>query len=310
MNETLKNGLDNDGVDRRGFLRCMAWAGAGMVWTVAGGVLSSKLLGQTGTEEGFQFVQISDSHIGFNKPANADVNATLRLAIDKINALSSAPEFLIHTGDLTHMAKPAEFDTLGLLLQGARTKQIYYVPGEHDNAADDGKEYLARYGKGSKGSGWYSFDHRGVHFVGLVNSAALEGMGKLGASQLAWLKDDLSGYGSSTPVVLFAHIPLWSIYPDWGWGTSDGEQALECVKRFGSVTVLNGHIHQTMQKVEGNIRFHTATSTAFPQPAPGAAPAPGPMKVEAGRLRAALGISEVEFVPAPGRLAIIDATLE
>jgi 3',5'-cyclic-AMP phosphodiesterase len=310
MTDLLKNGLGADGVDRRGFLRCMAWAGAGVVWTIAGGVPTSKLLGQTGGNEGFQFVQISDSHIGFNKPANTDVNATLQIAIDKINALPQAPDFLIHTGDLTHLAKPAEFDTLGQLLQGAKAKQVYYVPGEHDNATDDGKEYLARYGKATKGTGWYSFDHHGVHFVGLVNSAALEGMGKLGAEQLAWLKDDLNGRSASTPIVLFAHIPLWTVYPDWGWGTSDSEEALGYVKRFGSVTVLNGHIHQTMQKVEGSVRFHTAMSTAFPQPAPGSAPSAGPMKVPAEKLRGVLGISEVEFVARPQHLAIVDATLE
>jgi 3',5'-cyclic AMP phosphodiesterase CpdA len=225
-------------------------------------VPTSKLLGQTDAQEGFQFVQISDSHIGFNKPANTDVNATLQIAIDKINALPKTPDFLIHTGDLTHLAKPAEFDTLQQLLQGAKAKQIYYVPGEHDNATDDGKEYLARYGKQTKGTGWYSFDHHGVHFVGLVNSAALDGMGKLGGEQLAWLKDDLSGRTDSTPIVVFAHIPLWTVYQDWGWGTSDSEEALSYVKRFGSVTVLNGHIHQTMQKVEGNVTFHTAMSNS------------------------------------------------
>ena len=309
MTDLLKNG-SADGVDRRGFLRCMAWAGAGMVWTVTGGIPTSKLLGQSGGNEGFQFVQISDSHIGFNKPANADVNATLQIAIDKINALPQAPDFLIHTGDLTHLAKPAEFDTLGQLLQGARTKQVHYVPGEHDNATDDGKEYLARYGKGAKGTGWYSFDHQGVHFAGLVNSAALDGMGKLGAEQLAWMKDDLRGRSASTPIVLFAHLPLWTVYPDWGWGTSDSEEALGYVKRFGSVTVLNGHIHQTMQKVEGNLRFHTAMSTAFPQPAPGSAPSAGPMKAPAGKLRGVLGITQVEFVARPQHLAIVDATLE
>ena len=309
MTDLLKNG-PADGIDRRGFLRCMAWAGSGVVWTIAGGVPASKLLGQTGTEEGFQFVQISDSHIGFNKPANADVNATLQLAIDKINALPRTPDFLIHTGDLTHLAKPAEFDTLGQLLQGAKTKQVYYVPGEHDNATDDGKEYLARYGKGTKGTGWYSFDHHGVHFVGLVNSAALEGMGKLGAGQLAWLKDDLLGRSASTPVVLFAHIPLWTVYPEWGWGTTDAEEALSYLKSFGSVTVLNGHIHQTMQKVEGNVTFHTAMSTAFPQPAPGSAPSPGPLKVPADRLRVVLGISEVGYVASPQHLAVVDSSLE
>jgi 3',5'-cyclic AMP phosphodiesterase CpdA len=309
MTDLLKN-EPADGIDRRGFLRCMAWAGSGVVWTMAGGVPTSKLLGQTGGHEGFQFVQISDSHIGFNKPANADVNATLQLAIDKINALPRTPDFLIHTGDLTHLAKPAEFDTLGQLLQGAKTRQVYYVPGEHDNATDDGKEYLARYGKDTKGTGWYSFDHHGVHFAGLVNSAALEGMGKLGAAQLAWLKDDLSGRSASTPIVLFAHIPLWMVYPEWGWGTADAEEALSYLKPFGSVTVLNGHIHQTMQKVEGNVTFHTAMSTAFPQPAPGTAPSPGPLKVPADKLRGVLGISEVGYVAGPQHLAVVDSSLE
>jgi Icc protein len=309
MTDYLKK-PETDGVDRRGFLRCMAWAGSGVVWTVAGGVPTSKLLGQNSEGGGFQFVQISDSHIGFNKPANTDVNATLQVAIDKINGLAKPPDFLIHTGDLTHLAKPAEFDTLQQLLQGARTKQAYYVPGEHDNATDDGKEYLARYGKGTKGTGWHSFDHNGVHFVGLVNSAALDGMGKLGAEQLAWLKDDLGGRSTSTPIVVFAHIPLWSVYPEWGWGTSDSEEALSYVKRFGSVTVLNGHIHQTMQKVEGNVRFYTAMSTAFPQPAPGTAPSPGPMKVPGERLRGVLGIREVEVVLRPQHLAVVDSSLE
>jgi 3',5'-cyclic AMP phosphodiesterase CpdA len=311
MSDFLKRALEaKDGVDRRGFLRCMAWAGTGVVWTITGGVPASRLLGQTSDSDEFQFVQISDSHIGFNKPANTDVNATLQIAIDKINALPKMPDFLIHTGDLTHLAKPQEFDTLGQLLTAAKPRQVFYVPGEHDNATDDGKEYLARYGKGTKGTGWYSFDHRGVHFAGLVNSAALEGMGKLGAEQLAWLKDDLSGLSDSTPIVVFAHIPLWTVYPQWGWGTADSEQALSYLKRFGSVTVLNGHIHQAMQKVEGNVSFHTAMSTAFPQPAPGSAPSAGPMKVPAERLRSVLGIRNVAFISRPEHLAIVDSNLE
>jgi Icc protein len=308
MTDTFKN--ETRDIDRRGFLRCMAWAGSGVVWTIAGGVPSSKLLGQTQSHDGFQFVQISDSHIGFNKPANSDVNATFEIAIDKINGLLKAPDFMLHTGDLTHLAKPSEFDTLGQLLQSAKTKQVFYVPGEHDNASDDGKEYLSRYGKGTKGTGWYSFDQHGVHFVGLVNSATLEGMGKLGADQLAWLKDDLAARSASTPIVLFAHLPLWTVYPEWGWGTADSAEALSYVKRFGSVTVLNGHIHQTMQKVEGNVKFHTAMSTAFPQPAPGSAPSPGPMKVAADKLRAVLGIGEVEVVARRQHLAVVDSTLE
>lgn len=300
-----------DGVDRRCFLKCMAWAGTGMVWSFVAGVPVSHALGRTPSQAGavdFNFVQISDSHIGFNKPANTDVTATLQTAVDRINATSAQPDFLLHTGDLTHSSKPAEFDTLAQILNASR-KQVFYVPGEHDTSIDDGKMYLDRYGKGTKGNGWYSFDHKGVHFVGLNNVAQLEGMGKLGETQLSWLKQDLSGLKSSTPVVVFAHIPLWAIYPDWGWGTSDSEQALAALRRFGSVSVLNGHIHQVMQKVEGNVTFHTAMSTAFPQPAPGKAPSPGPLKLPADKLRDALGITHANFVARKHDLAVVDSSL-
>ncbi len=261
------------------------------------------------SKDDFTFVQISDSHIGFNKPANPDVIGTMQAAIDKINALPMQPEFLIHTGDLTHQSKPGEFDGMDQVLKSVRAKDIFYVPGEHDTSVDDGKAYLERNGKDTKGQGWYSFDHKGVHFVGLVNVMMLEGMGKLGADQVQWLEDDLKGKSASTPVVLFAHIPLWTVYPEWGWGTQDSAQALSYLKRFGSVTVLNGHIHQVMQKVEGNVTFHTAMSTAFPQPAPGAAPAPGPMKVPDDKLRGVLGISEVQFVRRSQSLAVLNSSL-
>jgi 3',5'-cyclic-AMP phosphodiesterase len=302
--------ISPDGIDRRGFLKCMAWAGTGLVWTFAGGVPMSRAFGQrlhTPRQFDFSFVQISDSHLGFNKAANTDVTATLQAALDKIDALPQTTDFLIHTGDLTHSSKPAEFDTLDQML--GKKRQVFYVPGEHDTSVDDGKMYLDRYGKGSQGNGWYSFDHQGVHFIGLVNVVQLEGMGRLGQPQLDWLKKDLAALKSSVPIVVFAHIPLWAIYPAWGWGTSDSEQALAMLKRFGSVTVLNGHIHQVMQKVEGNVAFHTATSTAFPQPAPGSAPSPGPMKVPADKLRDVLGISEVSFVAQRHSLAIVDASL-
>jgi 3',5'-cyclic-AMP phosphodiesterase len=300
-----------DGIDRRGFLKCMAWAGAGLIWTFAGGVPTSQALGQPRREEkqaDFTFAQISDSHIGFNKAANADVTATLQAALDKISAGPANPDFLIHTGDLTHTSKSAEFDTLDQLLSASK-RQTFYVPGEHDTSVDDGKMYLDRYGKGSKGNGWYSFDHKGVHFIGLVNVVQLEGMGKLGQPQIDWLKQDLRDLRSSTPIVIFAHIPLWAVYPAWGWGTSDSEQALALLKRFGSVSILNGHIHQVMQKVEGNVSFHTAMSTAFPQPAPGSAPSPGPMRVPAEKLRDVLGVTHVNFVAQPHSLAVIDSAL-
>ena len=304
---------NNDGIDRRGFLECMAWAGTGVIWTVSSGVLSSQAFGQNkkSMKGELHFVQISDSHMGFNKPANPDVAATLQAAVAKINALPAEPDFLIHTGDLSHDSKAEQFDGMDQVLKGAKPKQIYYVPGEHDTSVDDGKLYLERYGKvlGAKGSGWYSFNHKDVHFVGLNNSAVLEGMGNLGEEQLKWLEADLKGQPASRPVVVFAHIPLWSVYPEWGWGTQDSAQALSSLKRFGSVTVLNGHIHQVMQKVEGNVTFHTATSTAFPQPAPGMAKSPGPMKVPDEKLKSVLGITDVKSVMKQHTLAIVDTTL-
>jgi 3',5'-cyclic AMP phosphodiesterase CpdA len=315
-NNIIREETSNDGLNRRGFLKCMAWAGTGLLWTVtAEGIPTSRIFGggkdpkHKTAKSGLHFAQISDSHIGFNKPANADVTSTLQAAVDKINGFSEEPDFIIHTGDLSHQSKPAEFDTMDQVLKSSRSKQIFYVPGEHDTSVDDGKQYLDRYGKDTKGKGWYSFNHKGVHFVGLVNVIQLEGMGQLGDEQIAWLKDDLSGVSASAPVVVFAHIPLWSVYPDWGWGTKDSEQAFAYLKRFGSVTVLNGHIHQVMQKVEGNATFHTAMSTAFPQPAPGTAPSPGPMKVPAERLRSVLGLADVHYLQQKQSLAIVDSAL-
>ena len=299
----------DDSIDRRGWLKCMAWAGTGLIWTLESGVPVSKLLGASQKTAGFSFVQISDSHIGFNKPANPDVTGTMQAAIEKINALPQQPDFIIHTGDLTHQSKAKEFDDMDGVLQSSKTKDVFYVPGEHDTSVDDGQLYLSKYGKNAKGSGWYSFDHKGVHLVGLVNVVKLEGMGQLGQEQLDWLQKDLQSVSSSTPVVLFAHIPLWTVYQDWGWGTKDGAQALSYTKKFGSVTVLNGHIHQIMQKVEGKVSFHSARSTAFPQPEPGSAPAPGPKAVPPGELRSVLGITDVSYTRGAHSLAVMDSTL-
>jgi Icc protein len=312
MAKRIVHDHNHDGIDRRGFLECMAWAGTGVVWSVSGGVLTSAAFGQTGNaaKGELHFVQISDTHIGFNKPANPDVTGTLQAAIARINALPQQPEFIIHTGDLSHGARASEFDTLDKVLKGVRAGQVFYVPGEHDTAGDDGKEYLQRYGKKAHGRGWFSYDHKDVHFVGLSNVQVLEGMGQLGSDQLAWLKADLESQPASRPVVVFAHIPLWSVYPEWGWGTADSEQALAMLKRFGSVTVLNGHIHQVMRKVEGKVTFHTAMSTAFPQPAPGAAAAPGPMKVADNKLRTVLGVTDVTSRMNRHSLAVVDEPLE
>jgi 3',5'-cyclic AMP phosphodiesterase CpdA len=313
---------DNDNFEsgRRHFLQCMAWVGTGAVWTLAGGILQGSPLGQAAARgragamapaAGLRFVQISDSHIGFDKPANTDVAATLRAALAKIKEDPEPPAFILHTGDLTHLSRETEFDTLQQILSEISIP-TFFVPGEHDVLEDDGRGYLQRFGKNTHGAGWQSFDHGGVHFIGLVNVVNLKagGLGSLGREQLEWLEQDVKRLASSTPIVVFAHIPLWSVYPEWGWGTDDSEQALSYLKRFGSVSVLNGHIHQVMQKVEGNVTFHTAMSTAFPQPAPGTAPSPGPMKVPDDRLRKLLGLSRISFHDVNHPIAIADLPLE
>jgi len=312
--DVIRHDHNQDGIDRRGFLKCMAWAGAGAFCVMQGGVLRSYALGSQGARQAkgeISFVQISDSHMGFNKAANPDVAATLQAAIDKINALPQGPAFLLHTGDITHLSKPGEFDTVDQMLRSVKVGDRFFVPGEHDVLNDDGAQYRERYGKGAQGSGWYSFDKNGVHFIGLVNVMNLKagGLGSLGNEQLEWLEKDVKPLSKSTPIVVFAHIPLWNVYPEWGWGTDDSAQALGYLKKFGSVTVLNGHIHQTMQKIEGNVTFHTAMSTAFPQPAPGSAPSPGPMKVADEKLRSVLGITDVNFVQGKHALAVTDQAL-
>ena len=307
---------DDGGMDRRHALECMIWAGTGVLWTVSGGVPRSLgLLGEAqaaeGASAGFTFLQISDSHIGFDRAANPHAIDTLKEAVGKVGALPQKPSFLIHTGDITHLSTAPQFDTAAEIIGGAGF-DVHYVPGEHDVIDENnGRAYLDRYGAGTKGAGWYSFDQNGVHFVGLVNVVNLKagGLGNLGADQLAWLADDLRALSASTPIVVFAHIPLWAVYPEWGWGTDDAVQALALLRRFGSVTVLNGHIHQIMQKVEEQVTFHTALSTAFPQPAPGTAPSPGPMTVPPGQLRNLLGITQVAVKQGRQDLAIIDSTL-
>jgi 3',5'-cyclic AMP phosphodiesterase CpdA len=307
-------GDDRAGLSRRKVLECMTWAGTGVLWTVAGGVPQSLgLVGEAKAQgaSGLTFLQISDSHVGFDKPANPNALGTLEEAINKVKALPVKPSFMIHTGDITHLSKVSEFDDAQRIISQARL-DVHYVPGEHDFLDEEMKLYRERYGRGTKGAGWYSFDANGVHFIGLVNVVDLKagGLGNLGNDQLEWLENDLKGRSASAPIVVFAHIPLWAVYPEWGWGTDDGARALGALKRFGSVTVLNGHIHQIIQKVEGNVTFHTARSTAFPQPAPGSAPSPGPMKVEDAKLRSVLGVAGITFKPGQQRLAIIDTALQ
>jgi 3',5'-cyclic AMP phosphodiesterase CpdA len=305
---------------RREALKCMAYGGAGTLFVLAGGVFTPMdLASARAYDEGKGvravgkplFVQISDTHIGFNKEANPDVNATLMQTIDLVNGMSEQPALIIHTGDITHLSKPAEFDLAQQLLLHLRTTELHTVPGEHDTSDPSVTEYFSRFGKASDNKGYYSFDHAGVHFIALINVLQFKagGLGTLGAKQLAWVAADLQGRSASTPIVVFAHMPLWTIYEPWGWGTGDADQLMNLLRRFGSVTVLNGHIHQIVQKVEGNITFHTARSTAYPQPVAGEGAGPGPLKVPADQLAKMLGVTSVSVVKHPRSLALSDSTI-
>jgi len=301
---------DHD-ISRRGALSCLAWGGAGLLWTMAGGVPTASVLAAGGdkakTAGSFSFVQMSDTHIGFNKEANPDTVGTTRAAIDLINASASDAALVLHTGDITHLSRAGEFDTAAELLKGLKPTELHLVPGEHDVLDTSKSAFFDRYGAPSKGKGYYSFDHQGVHFIALINVLDFQagGQGRLGAAQLEWLEDDLKGRSASQPIVIFTHIPLWSLYDKWGWSTDDWPQAMSYLKRFGSVTALNGHIHQVVQKVEGNVSYFTAASTSYPQPKAGEADGPGPMTVPADKLRAALGIRRIETLP----LKISDSSL-
>ena len=309
---------DQSLLSRRNALKCMAYGGAGTLFALSGGVFTPIDLAMAASDKQGAaklgkplFVQISDTHIGFNKEANPDVNGTLTQSIDLVNDMSDQPALIIHTGDITHLSKPAEFDLAQQLFTRLRTTEMHTVPGEHDTTDATVTEYFNRFGKASDNKGYYSFDHAGVHFVGLINVLQFKpgGLGTLGAEQLAWVAADLKGRSASTPVVVFAHMPLWTIYEPWGWGTGDADQLMSQLRRFGSVTVLNGHIHQIVQKVEGNMTFHTARSTSYPQPVAGVGSGPGPLKVPADQLAAMLGITSVSVAKHPSALALNDKAL-
>jgi 3',5'-cyclic AMP phosphodiesterase CpdA len=305
-------------VSRRDALKCMAYGAAGTVFALSGGVFTpidiasaaggGKDVAKLGKP---LFVQISDTHIGFNKEANPDVNGTLNRTIDMVNGIADQPALIIHTGDITHLSKPAEFDLADQLFSRLRTTEMHTVPGEHDTTDPTVTEYFNRFGKASNNKGYYSFDHSGVHFIGLINVLQFKpgGLGTLGDEQLAWVAADLKGRSASTPIVVFAHMPLWTVYEPWGWGTGDSGQLTSQLRRFGSVTVLNGHIHQIVQKVEGNVTFHTARSTAYPQPAAGVGPGPGPLKVPADQLADMLGVTSVSVIKHGKLLGVTDETL-
>ncbi len=281
----------SDRVNRRNFLEHVGWTAAGIPWTLgASGLMTSRASALPGA---VSFVQISDSHIGFARPENPDVAGTLKKAVDKINALSAQPSFVVHTGDLTHLSKPEQFATCKDILSSLRAPLVT-MPGEHD-VIGGSENYFAAFGKRDAGKGWHAFDIGGVHFLVLVNVFNFEIDGKLGQEQLDFVAKDLAAQKTSTPIVVFGHVPLYALYPAWGWTTEDGAKVLGLLQRFDAVTVLNGHIHQIIQHTEGNIRFATAAATAYPQPAPGTADKPGPLKVPADQLLHVLGYRNVDL---------------
>ncbi|HYP94069.1 MAG TPA: metallophosphoesterase [Mycobacterium sp.] len=304
---------DPDGMTRRQLMRHSAWFGAAVVLTVAGGEVISHVAGSAGAAQpakpAMRFAQISDSHIGFKGPANTNVTDTFNHAIGQINGLDYTPDFVIHTGDLTHLATPDQFDQVKHMLGELNTPHVFTVPGEHDSTDDAGQKYRQAFGAGTRGDGWYSFDIAGVHIIGLVNTLNMQKLGHLGADQLEFVEKDVAGLSSDTPIIVFSHIPLFAMYPDWGWGTDDATQALSYLKRFSSVTCLNGHVHQLFSKTEGNVTFYSATTTAYPLPAPGQGPAPKPVTLPAGKLRDALGIREVSYTKGQQSLALKDQKL-
>ena len=320
-----KRGRDDDagtdaaggtGMTRRQLARHSAWFGAAVALSVVGGEVISSVAGGAATSAAatddtttLRFVQVSDSHLGFTGSANTDVTGSFARAIDQVNALPYRPDFVMHTGDLTHLSTPAQFDQVRQMLGAARAGGVHTVPGEHDSIHDHGRGYLTTFGAGSAGDGWYSFDVKGVHVIALVNTLALESLGHLGQPQLDFVRKDVAGLSGDTPIIVFSHIPLFAMYPAWGWGTDDAVQALSYLRRFSSVTCLNGHVHQLFTKTEGTVTFHSATTTAYPLPRPGVGPAPTPQTLPAGQLQAALGIREVKHVRGLGALAIKDSTL-
>ncbi len=281
---------------RRGsFLEHVAWTGAGIAYALsAGGLLTGRAVA-AGADGAVEFVQISDSHIGFHQPANPDVTGTLQMAVDAINAMPAQPAFVVHTGDITHLSTAQQFDDARAILSKLRAPLIA-LPGEHDVVGNDFNTYLANFRiPRSTAGGWASWNGNGVHYVVLLNVFNFEKMGLLGSDQLSWLEKDLAGVSITTPVVVFTHVPLYALFPQWGWTTEDGTKALALLQRFDSVTVLNGHIHQIVTHQEGNIRFASADATAYPQPKPGTAPKPGPVTLPHGDLLRAIGYRTVEI---------------
>lgn len=306
---------DPQPMSRRQLIRHTAWFGAAVGLAVVGGEVISHVAGTAGAQHAearptLRFAQVSDSHIGFSGLANPNVADSFGRAIERINNLGYTPDFVIHTGDLTHLSTPEQFDHVKQMMTRLRTPHVFTVPGEHDSVDDAGQKYRSTFGAGTRGDGWYSFDIAGVHVIALVNTLNLKKLGHLGAEQLEFVKQDVAGLSGDTSIIVFSHIPLFAMYPDWGWATDDAAQALSYLRRFSSVTCLNGHVHQVFSKSEDNVTFYSGTTTAYPLPHPGDGPAPKPVTLPAGKLHDALGIREVSYTTGQHELALKEQRLQ
>jgi 3',5'-cyclic-AMP phosphodiesterase len=285
-------------MERRKFIEHVGWTGLGIVWALSeNGLLTARQVDAAPAQKSFSFVQISDTHIGFHKPANEHVTDTLQKAINAINALPTPPAFVVHTGDISHLSKPEEFDQAKQLLSQLKVP-LFTLPGEHDTIGDRGQAYEEAFNRKNAKEGLQIWDHSGMHFLAVTNvlDFGATGKGALGQAQLDLLTKDLVAQKKDTPIVVFSHIPLYDLYPKWGWATADSAKLLSLLSRFSSVTVLSGHIHQVIQHSEGNIRFHTASTTAYPLPAPGNGEQPTPVTLPEKNLLKVLGFRTVEVI--------------
>jgi len=278
-------------MQRRDFLSLTA-LGGGAVFASGLAGCASRAKGMAGADADFYFVQLSDSHWGFQGPANPDAAVTLRKTVATVNALQTPPEFIIFTGDLTHTTddpverrrRLAEFKSI---VSDLKVKTVRFIPGEHDASLDRGAAYKELFGET-----FYTFDHKGVHFIALDNVS--DPGAKIGDEQLAWLRADLATRDKNAPIVVLTHRPLFDLAPKWDWATRDGAQAVELLMPFAHVTVFYGHIHQEHHQMTGHIAHHSAKSLIFPLPAPGSQPNRTPLPWDASAPYKGLGFREVE----------------
>jgi len=256
-------------IDRREFIGLLGLGGVVFASGLGGSACTSVPGARPTQSEDFYFVQLSDTHWGFEGPPNPDARGTLPKAVDAINALAQPPDFIVFTGDLTHLTPDAQLrrarmrqfrDITGHL----QVRRVYFLPGEHDASLDRGQAFEELFGPTH-----YAFDHKGVHFIALDNVS--EPSGAIGPEQLTWLAADLATLSKDTPIVVLTHRPLFDLVPEWGWATTDAARAIELLAAYTRVTVFYGHIHQEHHRMTGTIAHHAAKSLIFPLPAPGSA---------------------------------------